>query len=226
MREVSFGQDGDFSEERFRNIVNANLANDIGNLLNRTLTLLGKNCNGQIPIDTATLSESHPLRELAAKQAPAVAGAFARMRFNEACEAALVLSGQGNVYLEQTAPWTAFKKGDDAAKAEAAASLAAVLEAVRIVAVMLMPVTPGLSSRIYQQLGLDQAGVIDGLQWEKDTRWGALKTGHATAVPSPVFTRLEGDWVTEAAPAVAAQQSSGGEKSSSKKQKKAKPVEA
>ena len=200
MREVSFGQDGDFSEERFRNIVNANLANDIGNLLNRTLNLLKKNCDGKIPIDTSTVAEGHPLRALAAERAPMVASAFNKMRFHDACETALSLSGRGNQFLEETAPWTAFKKGDDAAKAEAAAGLASVLEAVRIVAVMLSPVTPALSRRIYQQLGLGDAA-FESLQWEGGTEWGGLHAGHETAAPEPVFTRLEGDWVTESAPA-------------------------
>jgi methionyl-tRNA synthetase len=195
MREISFGQDGDFSEERFRNIVNANLANDIGNLLNRTLNLLKKNCDGKIPLDTATLPEDHPLRSLAAERAPMVASSFNKMRFHDACEQALSVSGRGNQLLEETAPWTAFKKGDDAAKAEAAAVLASVLEAVRIVAVMLSPVTPALSRRIYQQLGLGD-DAFDGLLWEAGTQWGELKAGHETAAPEPVFTRLEGDWVT------------------------------
>ena len=199
MREVSFGQDGDFSEERFRNIVNANLANDIGNLLNRTLNLLRKNCGEGLPVDSGALPEDHPLRVLAAERAPIVASAYTRLRFHEACEAALSVSGRGNQYLEEMAPWSAFKKGDDAAKAQAAASLVAVLEAVRIVAVMLSPVTPALSRRIYQQLGLG-AEVMDGLCWEESTKWGELKQGHVTGAPEPVFTRLEGEYVTEHAP--------------------------
>lgn len=200
MREVSFGQDGDFSEERFRNVVNANLANDVGNLLNRTLNLLKKNCGGVLPVDAAAAAgPDHPLRAIAADRAPAVASAFGRLRFHEACEAALAVSGRGNQYLEETAPWTAFKKGDDTAKAEAAASLVAVLEAVRIVAVMLSPVTPALSRRIYDQLGLG-AAALDAARWDEATAWGGLAAGHATATPEPVFTRLEGDYVTEAAP--------------------------
>lgn len=221
LREVSFGQDGDFSEDRFRNIVNANLANDIGNLLNRTLTLLGKNCGGKVPIDTDSLPDVHPLKELASSRPQAVADAFDRMRFNEACEAALALSGRGNVYLEETAPWTAFKKGDDAQKAEAAAALAAVLEAVRIVAVMLVPVTPSLSRKIYLQLGFDDS-VVDGLSW-RDAWWGGLKKGHETAAPSPVFSRLEGEYVTGE---VAGAGESGDEKNVEKSNKKKKKVKA
>lgn len=61
-------QDGDFSEQRFRDIVNAALANDIGNLLNRTLNLVKKNCNGQMPTDAAEVPQTSPLRQLAHQQ--------------------------------------------------------------------------------------------------------------------------------------------------------------
>ena len=223
MREVSFGQDGDFSEERFRNIVNANLANDIGNLLNRTLNLLGKNCGGALPVDSASLPEDHPLRVLAAQRVPVVATAYSRLKFHEACEAALSVSGRGNQFLEETAPWTAFKKGDDVAKAEAAAVLVSVLEAVRIVAVLLSPVTPSLSRRIYQQLGLGDDAFAK-INWEESTEWGVLKAGHETAAPVPVFTRLEGDYVTEPAPEGAAATVAAEKKE--KKEKKAAKVKA
>lgn len=192
-------QDGDFSEERFRNIVNANLANDVGNLLNRTLNLLKKNCGGALPLDAADVPADHPLRALAAAKAPAVAAAYERLRFDQACAEALAISGRGNQLLEETAPWSAFKKGSEEDKAAAAAVLVAVLEAVRVVAVLLSPVTPGLSARIYQQLGFTQQQ-FEALSWA-DAEWGALRAGHATPQPQPVMQRLEGDFVTEPAPA-------------------------
>jgi methionyl-tRNA synthetase len=216
LREVAFGQDGDFSEGRFRDIVNAGLANDVGNLLNRTLTLLAKNCGGRVAVGAAAVPPNHPLRALAAAQAPLVADAYARLRFHDACEAALAVSGRGNQLLEEVAPWTAFKKGDAAAQAEAAAALSAVLEAVRVVAVLLLPVVPALSERIYGQLGLGPEA-FRSLTWE-DTQWGGLQEGQRTAEPAPVFTRLEGDLVTEpAAPPPAPPKA--------KKVKKPKPVE-
>lgn len=182
--------------------MNANLANDVGNLLNRTLNLLKKNCGGALPIDTAAIPADHPLRVLAAEKVPAVADGFTRLRFDQACEAALSISGRGNQYLEETAPWTAFKKGSDEQKVEAAAVLAAVLEAVRVVAVLLSPVTPSLSSRIYQQLGFSQEQ-FEALSWA-DTEWGTLQQGHATPQPVPVLQRLEGDLVADPQPAAAA----------------------
>lgn len=198
LREVAFGQDGDFSEERFRNVVNAALANDIGNLLNRTLNLLSKNCGGALPLDAAALPGDHPLRRAAAAAPPAVAGAYERLAFGAACEAALAVSSRGNQYLEETGPWSAFKKGSADDKAAAGAALVAVLEAVRVVAVLLAPVTPALSRRIYAQLGMGEEA-FDAMRWE-DAAWGTLRAGHATPAPAPVFARLEGDYVTEPAP--------------------------
>ena len=182
--------------------MNANLANDVGNLLNRTLNLLKKNCGGALPIDAAAVPADHPLRALAQEKAPAVAAAYERLRFDQACAEALTISGRGNQLLEETAPWTAFKKGSEEDKAAAAAVLVAVLEAVRVVAVLLSPVTPGLSSRIYQQLGFTQQQ-FEALTWA-DAEWGALQAGHAMPQPQPVMQRLEGDFVTEPAPAAAA----------------------
>lgn len=93
-------------------------------------------------------------------------------------------------------------QGTDEQKAEAAAVLVAVLEAVRVVAVLLSPVTPSLSRRIYAQLGYS-AEEFDALRWG-DAAWGGLAAGRAMPAPAPVMQRLEGDYVTEPAPAAAA----------------------
>ena len=190
MREVPFGQDGDFSEERFRNIVNANLANDVGNLLNRTLNLLKKNCDCTLPVSTADIEEDHVLRRVVTEQVPLVKHHYEDLRFHDACTAALAISGKGNQYLEEVAPLTALKKGTDEEKQAAQASLVAVVEAVRVVAVLLLPVTPSLSRRIYQQLGFSEEDWL-GLTWEKDAKWGKLEQGSVMSTPVPVFVRVE-----------------------------------
>ena len=90
-------------------------------------------------------------------------------------------------------------QGDDAQKAAAAEALLAVLEAVRIVAVLLAPITPRLSQRILEQLGVNNQMV----SW-RDTAWGVLKPGSDLPKPSPVFQRLDGDYVIAAVEAVVA----------------------
>lgn len=89
-------------------------------------------------------------------------------------------------------------QGDDAQKEAAAAALVAVLEAVRIVSVVMCPVTPGLSSRIYAGLGMT-AEDYEGLRWS-NAQWGGLPEGQTMPKPQPVFARIEGDFVTEAPP--------------------------
>ena len=100
MREVVFGQDGDYAEERFRDTVNAALANDIGNLCNRCLNLLKKNCDSTFPAAAAAVPADHPLRETAAAGAAAAAAAYEDLAFHDAIASALSISGRSAAY-----PW-------------------------------------------------------------------------------------------------------------------------
>jgi methionyl-tRNA synthetase len=224
MKEVAFGQDGNFSEHAFRDTVNATLANSVGNMLNRTLAVLRKNYDAGLPysaVEAAAAApvpaavdgeagdeqqqQQHPLVVACEQQVAAAAAAYGELAPHRAVEAVLAISAAGNLYLEQTAPWTAFKRGTDADKAAAGAALVTVLETARILAVALSPITPGLSSRIYQQLGLGE-GALDGRVTWSDTAWGQLQAGHRTADPQPVFARLDDavPYVTEPAPGAAA----------------------
>ena len=89
-------------------------------------------------------------------------------------------------------------QGSEEEKQAAEADLVAVLEAARVIAVMLSPVTPSLSRKIYSALGYGPEA-FDVLSWG-DACWGGLPAGQVTPPPQPVFARLEGDYVTEAAP--------------------------
>eukprot|EP00892_Ulva_mutabilis_P003905 jgi/Ulvmu1/1887/UM012_0044.1 len=189
MREVVFGQDGDFAEGRFRDTVNAALANDIGNLCNRCLGLLKKNCDSTFPAAASDVPADHPLRETAAAAVPAAAAAYEELAFHEAIASALSISGRANRLLEDEAPWTALKKGSDAEKAAAGITLVAALEAARIVAVLLAPVVPQLSQRLLAQLGLP--ALQQELLWERDAQWGGLQAGATFPKPKPVFQRIE-----------------------------------
>ncbi|CAI5479624.1 unnamed protein product [Closterium sp. Yama58-4] len=188
LREIEFGSDGDFSKERFVNIVNANLANTIGNLVNRTLGLLKKNCNSTLSIDSAALPLDHPLRTTTATSMETAAACYVALDFSGACEAILAPAAAGNGFLEERAPWSRFKRGGAEAE-EAATDLVAVLETARCVAVALSPITPTLARSIYTQLGFT-AEQFSAIQWA-DTHWGGLNAGQQTAEPAPVFARIE-----------------------------------
>jgi methionyl-tRNA synthetase len=95
MREVPFGSDGNFSERRFQDVVNAALANDLGNLVNRCLDLLRKNCGSTFPVSAAQAApEEHPLRVVVAAAIPAAAAAYERLELHEAIAAALKVSSR------------------------------------------------------------------------------------------------------------------------------------
>ncbi|KAI3897869.1 hypothetical protein MKX03_007087 [Papaver bracteatum] len=188
LREVELGNDGDYSEERFINIVNAHLANTIGNLLNRTLGLLKKNCNSTLIVDSVTAAEGTALKDTVEKLVGTAKDHYENLSLSLACEAVLEIGNAGNLYMDERAPWSLFKKGGDASEA-AAKDLVVILEVVRIIAVALAPVTPSLCSRIYSQLGYSN-DQFEAITWN-ETRWGGLKGGQVMAQAIPIFARIE-----------------------------------
>lgn len=206
LRAVDFGRDGDFSEQRFVDIVNADLANSLGNLLNRSLNLLKKNCGGVLPMSSGDLTpfsvdaEEGLLRNMAEKAAVDAFACYHGLDFVGACESIMSISLEANAYIDRVAPWTMFKSDNAADVEKARRCIVNILEAVRIVAAGLSPVTPLLSQRVYEVLGFGQR-FADGLEWKEEMQWGALTSGMSFAKPKPVFPRLE---LSEATAAVVA----------------------
>ena len=191
LKEIEFGRDGIFEEERFVNIVNADLANDLGNLLNRTSKMVHKYFGGVLP--EGEIPEENVLRSRASGLCDRVTQAYDALAFNAACEEILTLVRMGNKYLDEQAPWSRYKKGETDAVGEI---LTAVLESVRIAAYLLSPIVPSVSSRIYQQLGFSvdfsDSSLIDvSITFPNHSTWGILRANHALPDPSPVFQKLE-----------------------------------
>ncbi|KAL6013500.1 hypothetical protein ACLOJK_003998 [Asimina triloba] len=152
LREVEFGNDGDFSEERFINIVNAHLANTIGNLLNRTLGLLKKNCQSTLAVDSTIAAEGNSLKGTVENLVEKAKFHYNNLSLSSACECVLEIGNAGNLYIDEHAPWLLFKKGG-ASAATAAKDLVILLETMRIIGIALSPIAPSLCLRIYSQLG-------------------------------------------------------------------------
>ncbi|XP_010260579.1 PREDICTED: methionine--tRNA ligase, chloroplastic/mitochondrial [Nelumbo nucifera] len=188
LREVEFGSDGDYSEDRFINIVNAHLANTIGNLLNRTLGLLKKNCQSTLAVDSTIAAEGNAFKGTVEKLVEKARIHYESLSLSSACEAVLEIGNAGNLYMDDHAPWSLFKKGGAASEA-AVKDLVTILEAMRIIAIALSPIAPSLSLRIYAQLGYSK-DQFDATTWS-DTKWGGLKQGQVMAQPKPVFARIE-----------------------------------
>ena len=188
LRDIPFGEDGDFQQQRFTDLVNNDLANTIGNLLNRTSSMARRWFTEAVPPAEAARRDSHPLAVLATEaRQQAIAGMDA-LDFRRACEAALNLAISANGFLNEQAPWSRMKQ--EGSTAQVGDDLYAVLEAARQVALLLMPLLPDLSQRLLSQLG--QEPPLPGA-WLEALSWGGLDPGAALPEPSPVMARLELD---------------------------------
>ncbi|XP_077211488.1 methionine--tRNA ligase, chloroplastic/mitochondrial-like isoform X2 [Tasmannia lanceolata] len=187
LREVEFGNDGDFSEDRFISIINAHLANTIGNLLNRTLGLLKKNCQSTLAVNSY-IAEGNVFKDTVENLVEKARLHYENLSLLSACECVLEIGNAGNLYIDERAPWTLFKQGGASSEA-AKKDLVIVLEAMRIISITLSPIAPSLCLRIYSQLGYSK-DQFNAVTWN-DAKWGGLKAGQVMAEPKPIFARIE-----------------------------------
>jgi methionyl-tRNA synthetase len=188
LRDIPFGDDGDFQQQRFSDLVNNDLANTIGNLLNRTSSMARRWFDETVPPAGAASAEEHPLASAAATARQTVLTSLEVLDFRSAAEAALHLAIAANGFLNEQAPWSRMKQ--EGTREQVAADLYAVLEAARIVALLLTPLLPDLSGRMLQQLGQPEPGPGS---WQASLGWGGLQSGASLPEPSPVMARLELD---------------------------------
>jgi methionyl-tRNA synthetase len=194
-REMNFGLDTEFSVENLLRRYNSDLANDLGNLLNRTINMAVRYFDAVVPETTRHDAE---IVALAARVQAEYAQAMQTFRLNEALEAAWKLVARMNKYIDEKAPWTLAKAanaGDTAAKEELATVLYACLEAARIVATLVSPFMARAAETIRLQLGL--VSPVAALRWE-ELAWGGLPAGTRLNAPAPVFPRIQELTIDEA----------------------------
>ena len=187
LREIPFGNDGDFSHRSMVQRINSDLANGLGNLAQRVLSMINKNCAEQVPqpgafteADKKLLGSAHGLL---AKLRPL----FAEQAFNRALEAIWQVVGEGDRYVDENAPW-ALKKTDPARMATVLYVLA---ETVRNIAILVQPIMPDAIAKMLDQLAVPG----DARTFAALGETGALKPGTALPKPEGVFPR----YVEEAA---------------------------
>ncbi|MBD2182837.1 methionine--tRNA ligase [Planktothrix sp. FACHB-1355] len=195
MKEIEFGRDGDFNEkERFIPILNADLANDLGNLLNRTLNMARKYWGGKVPnISGQDIPADNTLKVIGSDLGERVAQAYEALAFTQATEAILTLIRAGNKYIDEQAPWTLYKQGKQVLVEQV---LYAVLESVRLAAYLLSPIIPNISNEIYRQLGFDtnfndKTQINVSAPFNIHANWGTLPSSQTLGEPRPVFQKLE-----------------------------------
>ncbi len=194
LKEIEFGKDGDFNEVRFINVLNADLANDLGNLLNRSLNMVKKYCTGDVLlIANEAIPSENPLKAIGLRLGEQVKQAYEALAFSQACEAILSLVQASNKFIDDQAPWSLYKQGQ---QQEVEEVLYAVLESVRLAAYLLSPVIPNISSDIYQQLGFginfnDQIEIVTAVPFCTHAKWGVLSSKQHLGKPQPIFKRID-----------------------------------
>lgn len=189
LREVPFGSDGAFTPEGFVERVNFDLANDLGNLLNRTIAMMDKYFGGVIPnyVPNATPFDTELVRT-AEETVQRSEEALDAMQFSVALTAIWQLVSRTNKYIDETQPWVLAK---DPAKLSVLGSVMYHLaETLRIVSVLLQPFLTRTPHLIWNQLGIASSDV-DLVSWDSASVFGRLSVGSQVVKGDPIFPRLD-----------------------------------
>ncbi len=187
LREMHFGGDASFSEEALIGRVNADLANDLGNLFSRVLSMTAKFCGGSVPTPSEDTDVETTLKALARDAMLNYQSLFDNARFSNALESLWELVRALNRYVDMAAPWALAKNGETA---RLGTVLYTLLELMRKIAVHLWPVMPHKSVLMLEQLGIDFHPKTTRLADEAES-FGALAPGDKVAGSSNLFPRIE-----------------------------------
>jgi len=182
LREVPFGSDGDFSHKAMVGRMNSELANDLGNLSQRVLSMVAKNCDGAVPTPGPLTDDDIALLGPARRLLDVVRGHMDRQAFHEALESIWVVVRAANGYVDHQAPW-ALRKTDPARMATVLWVLA---ETIRHIAILMQPVVPEAAARMLDQLAVPE----DARTFAALGEAGALKAGTPLPKPEGVFPRF------------------------------------
>jgi methionyl-tRNA synthetase len=186
MREIQFGQDGNFSWESMLDRYNADLANGLGNLASRVLAMLGSYFDGLVP-DAPAPEEASDLPALAEEVARRYDGAMLELGLATGLATVWELVGRANQYLVEKQPWALAK--DPANQDRLGSILYAAAETLRLLAVLISPIMPGAAARLWEQLGIPEP--LETQRVPGSARWGLLEPGTKTRKAEALFPRLD-----------------------------------
>ncbi len=187
LREMSFGSDGNYSTEALINRINWDLANDLGNLLNRTIAMVKKYFGGVVPEAGPGTDFDADLEATAAQSIKNMEKSMDEYQMNVALEELWILIRRTNKYIDETQPWILAK--DEEKKPVLGTVLYHLCESLRMVAVALKPFLVETPLKMGEQLGI--LAEIEAAQWE-DTKWGLLKSGtELKSDVQPIFPRID-----------------------------------
>jgi methionyl-tRNA synthetase len=181
LREMPTDSDAEFSLEGLETRYNGDLANDLGNMLHRTLSMMHRYFGGRVPEGGARVDAG--LADLFAQQAARVTEAYEAVDFPRGLREAWQIISAVNRYYDEQAPWTLMKQGDTV---RAGQVLYAGLIAARLLCALVEPAMPQVAREIARQLGIGEPPA-----WNDATAMDALPAGHALQEPKPIFPRLQ-----------------------------------
>lgn len=187
LREVPFGEDGTFTPSAFLERCNGDLANDLGNLLHRTLTMIEKYFEGNVP---AMISNATPhdeaLRQFVEERIVRIEESMEKMQFSQALASIWEIVRAGNRYIEQTTPWKLAK--NEADRETLGSVMANLWEILRIISILIQPFLTRTPHKMWEQLGIE-AG--EKTTWDSIYRYGEFVEGIQTKKGKPIFPRLD-----------------------------------
>jgi methionyl-tRNA synthetase len=182
LREIPFGSDGDYSEKALVQRINSELADGLGNLLNRTIVMLNKYFKGKIPKAVNVSKAEKELRDLAIKKAEEAGKFIDSMEFHKSLSCIWEIIDSSNKYINEQKPWELAKKNE---KEKLANVLSSLSESLRVVSIMLLPFMPETAEKIQRQLG------IKSNKYEDALKWNLIPEGTKTGKPEILFKKVE-----------------------------------
>ena len=185
LREIPFGSDGLFNNELFIKKLNSDLANDLGNLVSRTVTMIEKYFGGSVPAPSAREDVDDELISLASELPRKVEKLMDDLKISDALDEIWKLVGRANKYIDETTPWALSK--DESKKERLASILYNLCETIRIISVLISPFLPSTSPKINSQLGIDKSLTT----WESLDGFGKFKPGVKVKRGEVLFPRID-----------------------------------